>query len=249
MIQLLEGDGVAGMSFLPDPVDCVITDPPYSERVHSKGRAGSSGEGEISRTRDLGFEHLTRQTQVESARMFAKLAKRWILIFSDVEGIDSWRRAFELIGGVEYVRTCFWVKRGAAPQFTGDRPASHVEAIVCFHRAHDDGRNRKKRWNGGGRGNVFTYPVSHSRVRVHPTQKPLALMKELVELFSDAGETVLDPFAGSGTTAVACKQLGRRCVAFERDPDHFAAMELRVANTYTPRAVRAQQEDNAETSD
>jgi site-specific DNA-methyltransferase (adenine-specific) len=53
---------------------------------------------------------------------------------------------------------------------------------------------------------------------VHSTEKPIALMLELVRLFTDPGELVIDPFAGSGTTGVACVRLGRRFAGAELDP-------------------------------
>ena len=56
--------------------------------------------------------------------------------------------------------------------------------------------------------------------RVHPTQKPIALMEWCLGFVPDA-VTILDPFAGSGTTAVACQRLGRECTAIELDPDYF----------------------------
>src|SRR5690606_30894158 len=100
------------------------------------------------------------------------------------------------------------------PQFSGDRPAAGFDAItIC----HPSGR---KRWNGGGAHAVWTHPVvinGAGEARVHTTQKPLSLMTQLVSLFSDPGETVLDPFAGSGTTLVAAKNLGRRAIGIELD--------------------------------
>jgi site-specific DNA-methyltransferase (adenine-specific) len=51
----------------------------------------------------------------------------------------------------------------------------------------------------------------------HPTTKPIALMLELVSLFTDPGEVILDPFAGSGTTLVAALRLGRRAIGVEKD--------------------------------
>lgn len=64
---------------------------------------------------------------------------------------------------------------------------------------------------------------------LHPTVKPLALMEWLVRLVCPEGGTVLDPFAGSGTTAVACRNAGRGCIAVERDPAYFAIAEPRLA--------------------
>ena len=61
----------------------------------------------------------------------------------------------------------------------------------------------------------------------HPTQKPLPLMEWCLGFLPDA-KTILDPFAGSGTTAVACQRMGRHCTAIELDPDYFEIMCKRV---------------------
>jgi site-specific DNA-methyltransferase (adenine-specific) len=63
----------------------------------------------------------------------------------------------------------------------------------------------------------------------HPTAKPLALMGWLVRTYCGDGETVLDPFAGSGTTAVACLNTGRRFVGCELDPTYHAVAQRRIA--------------------
>src|SRR5262245_39149089 len=81
---------------------------------------------------------------------------------------------------------------------------------------------------------------------VHPCPKPLAWMTWLVDLASRPGETILDPFMGSGTTGVACVELGRRFIGIERDPDYFALacqrIEAAVAQGQLfPPAVKVQQ--------
>ena len=53
--------------------------------------------------------------------------------------------------------------------------------------------------------------------RIHPTQKPLALLKYLIRLFTDAGDVVIDPVAGSGSTLIAAEQLGRKAYAGEHE--------------------------------
>ncbi|MFM6869621.1 MAG: DNA methyltransferase, partial [Dolichospermum sp.] len=55
----------------------------------------------------------------------------------------------------------------------------------------------------------------------HPTQKPLLLISKLVEMLTDESGTVLDPFAGSGTTAVACKELGRNYICIEKELEYY----------------------------
>ena len=62
----------------------------------------------------------------------------------------------------------------------------------------------------------------------HPTQKPLALMKWVIETYTNEGDTILDPFMGSGTTGVACVQTGRNFIGCEIDPDYYAIAERRI---------------------
>jgi len=64
--------------------------------------------------------------------------------------------------------------------------------------------------------------------RYHPTQKPLAVMKWIIENYSNPGDTILDPFMGSGTTGVACVQTGRNFIGIEIDPTYFAIAEKRI---------------------
>jgi site-specific DNA-methyltransferase (adenine-specific) len=61
----------------------------------------------------------------------------------------------------------------------------------------------------------------------HPSQKPIAIMQPFVELV-DEGETVLDCFAGTGTTGVACLRAGRKFIGIEKDPKHFETMCRRI---------------------
>lgn len=77
---------------------------------------------------------------------------------------------------------------------------------------------------------VFSYdPLARGdyRGKVHPTQKPVALMEWCLGFLPDA-KTILDPFAGSGTTGVACQKLGRTFIGIEKDPDYFAIMCKRI---------------------
>ena len=210
-------------------VDVIITDPPYSEYTHNKQWIGAALTADAkprmgTRFKELGFGCLSPETQAFIASQSARLASRWVLTFSDLEGIDAWRKAF-ISSGLEYVRTCIWDKVDSAPQFTGDRPAASAEAIVC---AHPLG---KKCWNGGGRRNVFRHAVNGANQgsKPHPSTKPEPLMRELISLFSDEGETILDPFMGSGTTLRAAKDLGRKAIGIEIEEKYceIAANRLR----------------------
>ena len=233
--QLHLGDCIEGMRGMADKsVDHVICDPPYSQHVHecsrrgSTGYEGDSGKAAISRNRDLGFAYLDEASREALAEQYARLVRRWVAVFSDTESAHLWRESLERCG-LEYVRTMFWHKVGSTPQFTGDRPAVALEAITL---CHPKGR---KTWNGGGKHGLYSVPIVLNRggqdMRHHPTQKPLALMRQIVEDFTDPGDLILDSHAGSGTTGAACIELGRRFVGFELDPKHHAIATKRLQET------------------
>ena len=72
----------------------------------------------------------------------------------------------------------------------------------------------------------------NSRHRVHPTQKPVALIEYLISTYTNPGELVLDNCMGSGTTAVACIQSGRRFIGIEKDDKYFAVAAQRIRDTH-----------------
>jgi DNA modification methylase len=217
-------DPVTGLASLPDKsVDHVITDPPYEVEAHTKQRRVKRGG--VCETESLPFAEITGEQRAEVGRHLARVARRWILVFCQVEASVKWALALEA-GGVEYVRTMVWIKPDAMPQFTGDRPGMGYESIVV---AHPKGR---KRWNGGGRTGVFVENKNAGRASgepaPHPTTKPLPLIRELVDLFSDRGDLLLDPFAGSGTTGAACRQLGRNFIGWEINDSYHSIARNRI---------------------
>ena len=68
------------------------------------------------------------------------------------------------------------------------------------------------------------------RNELHPTQKPLSILTPLIEAFSQAGDTVLDPFAGSGSSLVAAKTLGRNWLGIELDRQYHAIAQRRLTS-------------------
>jgi len=69
----------------------------------------------------------------------------------------------------------------------------------------------------------------HGEARVHPTQKPIALMTWLIANYTKPGDTILDPYMGSGTTGVACIKTGRKFIGCEIDSGYFKVAEKRIA--------------------
>lgn len=219
--DLREGECLSGLALLDDAsIDVVITDPPYEAEAHTSQRLVARAGGKLQ-VEPLAFPPITEEQRTESARQMVRLARRWILVFCQVEGAMKWRAALEAAGAV-YKRTCIWVKPDGKPQYSGDRPGIGYESIVA---CHAPGRST---WNGGGSHGVFVVNKGGDVRTGHQTQKPLALMELLVRLFSEKGELILDPFTGSGTTGVAAIRLGRRFIGWEMNPAYAEMARRRL---------------------
>lgn len=150
---------------------------------------------------------------------FLRIGARWSVVFCALEQLGWWK----VSSGKRWVRGSAWWRDNAAPQFTGDRPGQRYEGIAIMHPAG------RKRWARGGEcWSPKGITAMESRGDGHPTPKPVWLMQECVDAFTDPGELVLDPFCGSGTTGVACLRMGRRFIGIERDEKYAAIARERL---------------------
>ena len=219
------GDAFAWLAEQPDAsVDHVICDPPYDERTHKGARTAPRkqkfvGDLYTKEALPLGIDFgcLPSADIGRLVIQCLRVSRRWVVCFCAVEMVGAYRDA----AGGAWVRSGFWRRTDGAPQFTGDRPGQPGEALAIMHRAG------KKRWNGGGKHGFWVCGVERVD-RCHPTQKPIKLMRQLVEDFTEPGELVADPFMGSGSTGAACVQLGRRFVGVEGDPKHVESARARM---------------------
>lgn len=209
------------------PVDLVLTDPPYAEQTHAGARTAQRKQvtyWEKVPNSLVDFASFTIEQQRACFDLIGHVAKAWVVSFMDWRHIAAFET--EPPTGLRFIRFGVWVKPNGAPQFTGDRPATGWEGIAILHRI-----GGKMRWNGGGHHAVWTCNKAHqdSYPGDHPTVKPLPLVSTLVKLFSSPGELVLDPFGGTGTTARACKDLGRRCILIEREEKYAEIAARRLS--------------------
>ena len=225
--MLYLGDCLEVALALPD-VDHFISDPPYEDHMHDskRGRKTKIRKDGSADPKPLDFSSIgeMRQPVADHAQ---RLSNGWALAFCTPEGVAPWRDAFELSGS-KYKRACLWVKPDSAPQFNGQGPAMGAEMFT----ASWCGKGHAS-WNAGGRRNVWTYACNPpTRTKLHPTEKPIELMCDLVQCFTNPGETILDMFMGSGTTLVACALRGRKAIGIEQKPEYFEAACQRVRDAY-----------------
>jgi site-specific DNA-methyltransferase (adenine-specific) len=190
----------------------VITDPPYDQMTHAGAR-----ESDAARSSSIDFAALDHV----DAGPYIRIASRWCIAFCSLEMLAGYKKS----AGDAWVRAGLWVRANAMPQITGDRPAQAADGIAIMHRPG------KKRWNGGGRAALWRFSTEQGDARVHPTQKPVSLMEKLIRDFTEPGDLICDPFAGSGTTGVAAIRLGRRFLGWEREDKYFAAAVKRLRAT------------------
>jgi site-specific DNA-methyltransferase (adenine-specific) len=98
-------------------------------------------------------------------------------------------------------------------------------------------KDKLPKFNNEGRMifNCFEWPRDTSTPKVHPTQKPVPLLEEIIRIFTDEGDVVIDPCAGSGTTLRAAMQIGRRAYGFEIKKDFFKLAQEKILRHYEPK--------------
>ena len=203
-------------------VDLVLTDPPYNVR------AGDVAiEGRAPMKRDFGAWDEGWQAAPFCADVLPLVrAGGSLLAFTSDRIISEFRSAD---GWVPLV-TIAWVKPNPAPQ---PRPGyvSAVEWIVWLKKP-----GAAAVWNAGGYvPNVLHYPPCAGLERtIHPTQKPEALISDLLARHSSEGDLILDPFMGSGTTLVAAKRLGRKAIGIELNEKYCEIAAKRLAQAVLP---------------
>jgi site-specific DNA-methyltransferase (adenine-specific) len=178
-------------------VDLVLTDPPYSDQVHKGARTRNSNNPKAL----VDFDSISLD---DIRAVIEKLPlDGWFVATMAREHTFSCET--DPPTGFEFMQFGVWVKPNSAPQFTGDKPATGWESVCIM-------RNNKRPWDGGGKRAVWQFNTEQSG---HPTSKPVKLFTSFIQQFG--GDTILDPFMGSGTTLVAAKLQGKRAIGIERE--------------------------------
>lgn len=205
-------------AFEPGAIDAFVTDPPYcSGGATESGRGSAIGQGLRSKTLKSGrfswfdTDNMTTGGLVWLLRGIGSEALRVLpdggsaVMFADWRMVPTLAPAIES-SGLRYQNLLVWNK-GSMGLGTGFR----MQHEMALHFTKGVGS-----YHDRSIGNVLTHKRPSKRDRLHPTEKPVDLMAEIVSVVAPPGGTVIDPFGGSGSTGAACLKEGRRFIGVER---------------------------------
>jgi site-specific DNA-methyltransferase (adenine-specific) len=210
------GDSIELMPTL-GRVSHIICDPPYESKLHdAKAHLSNLRKDSGPELKEIDFASVD-EIRPAFVALSAAQCDGWLIAFCTVEGVARWADYINP-SPLKYKRACVWVKPDSTPQLNGQGPAQGAECFVAAW-----GGTGHAKWNAGGKRGVYTHCVNNSeRDGRHPTEKPRRLMAEIIADFTGPGETILDPFMGSGTTGVAAVQMDRNFIGIEKDERYFA---------------------------
>ena len=191
-----------------DRVDAVITDPPYGVTYQSNAGAG---KGTAPITNDG-----ARLSLWLYRTMIPMLRAEHVLWFTRW---DAWPDVWGILGQHFPLRGLLVWDKGTPGMGDLKHWGPSYELIASAGTAS---------LRGARDGSILRYSMVPSKRRKHPTEKPIALLEYLIEKITDKGDTVLDPFMGSGTTGVACARTGRDFIGIEIDPVYFEIAKGRI---------------------
>jgi DNA modification methylase len=206
-------------------VDAIITDIPYQISVDNnfktmKDRTGRNG---------IDFGEWDKEFDCSSLGIFSKILKPngSIVLFHSFEQYADVKKTFE-DNGLECKDRIIWEKTNPMPRNRDRRYISNCEMGSWYVM-------KKAKWTFNRQDEkyqkmIFRYPSESGGgfKRYHPTQKNLELMKEIVAIHTNENDIVFDPFAGSGSTGVACKELNRNFIGCEIDENYAKIIEERI---------------------
>ena len=243
---ILKGDCVAELEKLPPAsVDLVFADPPYNLQL--EGRLTRPDQSEVDAVNDdwdkfasfAAYDDFTRAWLLACRRVLKPSGALWV--------IGSYHNIFR-VGtvlqdlGYWILNDVVWRKSNPMPNFRGRRFTNAHETLIWASRdasknytfnyealkAANDELQMRSDW-------LFPICTGNERLKgkegrkVHPTQKPEALLHRVLLAASKPGDVVLDPFFGTGTTGAVAKRLGRHFIGVEREQAYIDAAYARIA--------------------
>ncbi|MCE2441124.1 MAG: site-specific DNA-methyltransferase [Candidatus Latescibacteria bacterium] len=228
-------DYVRFLSNLEDQsVDLILTDPPYTiSRKTGFKHVGPKSVERFAVDMDFGtWDHAAIDLDILAEQALRVLRRSGTAIIF----YDLWKMSYLADSmsnaGFKQLRFIEWVKKNPVPLNSKRNYLTNSREIAVsgvklgkptFHSEYDNG--------------IYSYPIPNNGKRHHPTQKPMSLFEELIEKHSNHGDMVVDPFLGSGTTAIAALSLSRCFSGCDIDENYVEIAKERVHEVHQSRFV------------
>ena len=223
---LYHGDCVEIMKQFPEEsIDLIVTDPPY--KVTQKGNAGNLGgmmktkktmKGKIFDFNDIKIK------EWYPLIMFILKEQTHFYIMTNHINLYEYLNIIYNYKNSRFIKSIIWNKGN---KITGRFYMSQFEYILFCR------KGKAKKINKCGTSDILYVPNKKTKIKgknIHDTEKPIELMKVLIENSSQESDIVLDPFLGSGTTAIACEKLHRHWIGIEIDKKYCEIAKERINN-------------------
>ena len=246
--KLINGDSLEELKKIPDETfDLVFADPPYNLQL--KIQLTRPDRSKVSAVND-------KWDQFESFKKYDDFTYAWLneckrILKKDgaIWVIGSYHNILRLGTSIQnlgfwILNDIIWHKTNPMPNFRGTRFTNAHETLLWCTTSRKakytfNYQNLKELNEGKQMRSDWHIPICAGKERLrednnqrsHPTQKPEALLYRIMVSSTNTGDTVLDPFLGSGTTAVMAKKLQRNFIGFEQDPDYIKLAKKRLKNT------------------
>ena len=230
MIDLRCGDCLEIMKDIPDKsIDLIVTDPPYDVSVTGGGGTINKVKKLNKSLEDLVEVNITNGYDIEIlGEEFMRVMKEPnIYLWCNKIQIPEYFKFYVDKHKCKFDIIC-WHKTNALPTYS-NKYLSDTEYLLyfrkgkgkCFPKSYEDAKT------------YYIAPINHKDKEKykHPTIKPLDITRKLIKNSSNENDVVLDPFMGSGTTGVACKELHRNFIGIELDKTYFEIAKKRIEGT------------------
>ncbi len=244
--RILVGDCVEELSRLPaNSVDLVFADPPYNLQL--QGDLKRPDDSKVDAVDDAWDKFASFESYDRFTREWLAACKRVLKPSGTIWVIGSYHNIFRVGTALQdlgfwILNDVVWRKSNPMPNFRGRRFTNAHETLIWASR-DQDARGYTFNYEALKAGNEdiqvrsdWTIPLCTGDERLkgpdgkklHPTQKPEALLARVILSSSKPGDTVLDPFNGTGTTGAVARHLGRDYIGIERDPVYAEAARKRI---------------------
>lgn len=223
-MKLICGDCLRTLKNIPDEsIDLLVTDPPYP--TTSRGSAGNSGgmlQKEINKKgKVFNFNNINCKEYAPEFYRILKDGSHCYIMTNHINLIDMLNTFTNC--GFHFIKSLIWNKGN---KIMGQYYMSQFEYILFFR------KGKGKKINNCGTSDILSVKniktKDNNNNNLHDTEKPVELMKILIENSSNENDLIIDPFMGIGTTGIACKELNRNFIGIELDEKYFNIAKERI---------------------